>query len=143
VIATTTVQDLQAKSGYAVTAGGTLLPMSDLIRMASHAYHYLAVFDGDNGRPLYLGRSKRIASADQRLVLHGSERGCSHPGCDAPGYRCEVHHVDEWVNGGNTDIDRLTFACAAHHKLLDQGWKTRKLANGDTEWHRHRQHIYG
>ncbi|MDP4960639.1 MAG: HNH endonuclease [Mycobacterium sp.] len=134
VIATATVQELQAQTGYAVTAGSTLLPMSDLIRMASHAYHYLAVFDGDNGRPLYLGRSKRIATADQRIVLHGSERGCSHPGCDVPGYRCEVHHVDEWASGGHTDIDRLTFACAAHHKLLDQGWKTRKLANGDTEW---------
>jgi Domain of unknown function (DUF222) len=134
VIATATVQDLQAQTGHAITAGGTLLPMRDLIRMASHAYHYLALFDGITGRPLYLGRTKRIATADQRIVLHGKERGCTAPGCDAPGYRSEVHHVDEWVTGGLTNIDKLTFACKPHHKLLDQGWKTRKLANGDTEW---------
>jgi hypothetical protein len=38
VIATATVQDLHAQTGHAVTAGGTLLSIPDLIRMASHAY---------------------------------------------------------------------------------------------------------
>ena len=134
VIATTTLQDLQAQSGHAVTAGGTLLPMRDLIRMAAHANHYLAVFDRHTECPLYLGRSKRIASADQRIVLHAKDRGCTAPGCTAPGYLCEVHHVNEWAAGGATDIDTLTFACAGHHKLLDHGWTTTKLANGDTRW---------
>ena len=32
------------------------------------------------------------------------------------------------------DIDNLTFACGAHHKLLDNGWRTRKLFDGTTEW---------
>ena len=134
VIATATVQDLQAQTGHAVTAGGTLLPMSDLIRMASHAYLYLALFDGITGRPLYLGRTKRVATADQRLVLHAKDRGCTRPGCDAPGYRSEVHHVDHWADGGQTNADTLTFACPHCHKLLDHGWTTRKLPNGDTQW---------
>ena len=134
VIATATVQDLQAQTGHAVTAGGTLLPMSDLIRMASHAYLYLALFDGITGRPLYLGRTKRVATADQRLVLHAKDRGCTRPGCDAPGYRCEVHYVDEWATGGPTNVDTLTFTCPDNHKLLDHGWTTRKLPNGDTQW---------
>jgi Domain of unknown function (DUF222) len=45
VIVSTTLQERAAGAGQAVTGGGTLLPMRDLIRMASHAYHYLAVFD--------------------------------------------------------------------------------------------------
>ncbi len=134
VIASATLQDLQDKTSHAVTATGTLLPIPDLIRMASHAYHYLALFDGVNGQPLWLGRTKRIASPDQRIMLHSKERGCTRPGCDAPGYLTEVHHVDEWAEGGLTNIDALTLACRADHRLLDQGWKTRKLANGDTEW---------
>ncbi len=134
VIATATVQQLQDQIGHAVTAGGTLLPVSDLIRMAGHAYHYLSLFDGLDGRPLYLGRAKRIASPDQRIVLHGKDRGCTAPGCTAPGYLCEVHHVEDWAGGGATNVDTLTFACAPHHKLLDQGWTTRKLATGDTQW---------
>ncbi|MCB0939484.1 MAG: HNH endonuclease [Mycobacterium sp.] len=134
VIATVTLSDLQHATGHAVTAGGTLLPMRDLIRMAAHANHYLAVFDQHTDCPLYLGRAKRIASADQRIVLHAKDRGCTAPGCTAPGYLCEVHHVEEWAAGGRTDIDTLTFACAGHHKLLDHGWTTKKLANGDTQW---------
>jgi hypothetical protein len=134
VVASATVGELQAAAGVAVTAGGTLLPMADLIRMASHAIHYLTVFDDATGRPLWLGRARRCASADQRIVLHATDRGCTFPGCDKPGYQCEAHHVDEWAVEGRTDIDKLTFACGLHHKLLDKGWRTRKLANGDTEW---------
>ncbi|BBY21439.1 HNH endonuclease signature motif containing protein [Mycobacterium stomatepiae] len=134
VIVSTTLQELRTGAGRAVTGGGTLLPMRDLIRMASHAYHYLAVFDEHQSRPLYLGRSRRVATSDQRVVLYAKDRGCTHPGCDAPGYWCEVHHVDEWAAGGTTDVDNLTFACRPHHKLAGAGWRTRKLANGNTEW---------
>jgi hypothetical protein len=134
VVVSATLSQLQQAAGQAVTAAGTLLPIPDLIRMARHAIHYLTVFDDQTGRPLWLGRTKRCASADQRIVLHALDRGCTFPGCDKPGYLCEVHHVDEWVVGGRTDIDKLTFVCGVHHKLLSKGWRTRKLANGDTEW---------
>ncbi|MEZ0359559.1 HNH endonuclease signature motif containing protein [Mycobacterium sp. SA01] len=134
VMVSATLQDLQAATGHGVTATGTLLPIPDVIRMASHAYHYLALFDGVRGQALWLGRTKRVASADQRIMLHSKDRGCTRPGCDKPGYLTEVHHVDEWAQGGLTNIDKLTLACPADHRLLDHGWKTRKLADGDTEW---------
>ncbi|HEY2447450.1 MAG TPA: HNH endonuclease signature motif containing protein [Mycobacterium sp.] len=134
VIVSTTLQELSTAAGQAVTGGGTLLPMRDLIRMAGHAYHYLAVFDEHRSRPLYLGRSRRIASADQRVVLYAKDRGCTAPGCDVPGYRVEVHHVDDWAHGGPTDIDKLTLACKPDHKLADKGWRTVKLGNGETQW---------
>ncbi len=134
VIVSTTLRELTSGTGRAVTGGGTLLPMRDVIRMARHAYHYLAVFDEHSSRPLYLGRSRRIASPDQRVVLYAKDRGCTHPGCDVPGYWCEVHHVDEWAAGGLTNADRLTFTCTPHHKLAEKGWRTRKLSDGRTEW---------
>lgn len=133
LIASTTLRELIAGAGQAVTGGGTLLPMRDLIRMASHAWHYLAVFDEHSGRPLYLGRTRRIASPDQRIVLYAKDRGCTHPGCDVPGYWSEVHHIDEWATGGRTDADKLTFACPANHKLVEKGWRTRKLPDGRTD----------
>jgi hypothetical protein len=134
VIVSTTLQELTAGAGRAVTGGGTVLPMRDLIRMASHAYHYLAVFDEHSSRPLYLGRSRRIATPDQRIVLYAKDRGCTHPGCDVPGYWSEVHHIDEWAAGGLTDADKLTFTCPPNHKLAENGWRTRKLPDGRTEW---------
>ena len=63
------------------TGGGSRLPMRDLIRMAASAIHYLAVFDDHTERPLYLGRQKRVATADQRLICYARDRGCTRPNC--------------------------------------------------------------
>ena len=135
VIVSATLQQLQSAAGEAVTAGGTLLPIRDVMRMAGHSYHYLAIFDQHTERALYLGRSKRIASPDQRIVLHAKERGCTAPGCDIPGYWTEVHHTDEWADGGLTDIDKLTFGCTPDHRLIKPGgWRTRKQRDGRTQW---------
>lgn len=135
VVVSTTLQELSAAAGQAVTGGGTVLPMRDLIRMAGRAYHYLAVFDGHQNRPLYLGRARRIASADQRLVLYAKDRGCTAPGCDVPAYWTEVHHENAWARGGRTDVDQLTLACGPDHKMVDKGWRTIKLGNdGQTQW---------
>ncbi|WP_233211465.1 HNH endonuclease signature motif containing protein, partial [Mycobacterium sp. shizuoka-1] len=98
--------------------------------------HYLALFDGVDGRALWLGRTKRIASTDQRIILHAKHRGCTRPGCDAPGYHSAVHHAArDWKNGGRTDIDDLTLACPPDNQLVETGgWNTRILPNGQTEW---------
>jgi Domain of unknown function (DUF222)/HNH endonuclease len=132
IIVTTTLGELEAAAGRGLTGGGTLLPMSDVIRLASHAHHYLAIFD--NGKAIGLYHTKRLASPAQRIVLHAKDRGCSHPGCDMPGYFTEVHHVTPWAKTHTTDINDLTLACGGHHPLAEQGWTTRKRAAGDTEW---------
>ncbi|EUA06392.1 hypothetical protein I546_5579 [Mycobacterium kansasii 732] len=95
IIVSTTLKDLESASGKGLTGGGSLLPMSDVIRLARHANHYLAIFD--DGKALALYHSKRLASPGQRIVLYAKDRGCTAPGCDVPGYRCEVHHVREWA----------------------------------------------
>ncbi|WP_319437400.1 HNH endonuclease signature motif containing protein [Mycobacterium sp. RTGN5] len=136
VIVTATLQDIQNKTGYGITASGAVVPISDVIRVGAHAYHYLALFDGVTGRALWLGRTKRIASADQRIILHAKDRGCTRPGCDAPGYHSVVHHAaKDWKNGGNTDINDLTLACPPDNQLVETGgWDTRILAGGQTQW---------
>jgi hypothetical protein len=136
VIVSTTLQDLESGSGQAVTAGGTLLPMSDVIRMASHAHHYLAIFDKHTRCPLYLGRTRRTASPGQRIMLHAKDRGCTYPGCTVPGYHCQAHHATtDWAAGGLTNIDDLTLACGPHNRLVtEHGWTTRKRHDGTTEW---------
>jgi hypothetical protein len=132
IIVTTTLQELEAGAGKALTAGGTLLPMSDVIRLGSHAHHYLAIFD--KGKALALYHTRRLASPAQRIVLHAKDRGCSYPNCEVPGYFCEVHHCDPYAANPVTDINNLTFGCRPNHKLAEQGWTTRKNARGDTEW---------
>ncbi|OBH47535.1 hypothetical protein A5687_16805 [Mycobacterium mantenii] len=133
IVVTTTLQELEAAAGRGLTGDGTILPMSDVIRLARHAHHYLAIFD--KGKALALYHTKRLASPAQRIVLYARDRGCSAPGCTVPGYYCEVHHVTDWSTCHTSDVDELTFACGPHHRLLRPGgWTTRKNAGGDTEW---------
>lgn len=103
------------------TGGTGRLPMRDLIRMASHSIHYLAVFDDHSDRPLYLGRSKRTATVDQRIVCYARDGGCTRPDCLEPGYHCEVHHAVDWARGGETNADSLFFACASDHGEATSG----------------------
>src|ERR1700742_1471623 len=133
IIVSTTLAELEAVAGQGVTGGGTRLPISDVIRLARHARHYLAVFD--NSKPVALYHTKRLASAGQRIVLYAKDLGCSAPGCDVGGYYCEVHHVANYAQCHTTDIDNLTLTCGPHHRLLQpRGRTTRKRTNGDTEW---------
>jgi hypothetical protein len=136
IIVSTTLQDLESGAGQGITGGGSLLPMRDVIRLASHAHHYLVVYDKHTREPLYLGHTKRFASPGQRIVLHGLERGCTKPGCTAPGYWCQTHHVEGWAaENGRTDITKLTLACGPHNRLVEVGgWVTRKRKDGRTEW---------
>ncbi|WP_428341022.1 HNH endonuclease signature motif containing protein [Mycobacterium sp.] len=132
LIVTTTLQELEAGAGRGLTGGGTLLPMSDVIRLGSHAHHYLAIFD--HGKALALYHTKRLASPAQRIVLYAKDRGCTFPGCTIPAYLCEVHHCDPYRTNPVTDINQLTLTCHPNHDLTEQGWTTRKNSRGDTEW---------
>lgn len=117
------------------TGGDTALPMRDLIRMATDAIHYLAVFDDHCDRPLYLGRQKRLATADQRIICYARDGGCTRPNCTAPGYHSEVHHAEDWAAGGRTDADALYFACAPDHKRLTDGhWQTQVTDTARLAW---------
>jgi hypothetical protein len=132
IVAMTTVKELHAAAGKAHTGGGSLLPISDLIRLASHANHYLAIFDG--AKPLALYHTRRVASPAQRIMLYAKDRGCSKPGCPAPAYHSQAHHVQGWTTTHRTDINDLTLACGPDNRLVENGWTTRTNAHGDTEW---------
>jgi hypothetical protein len=97
--------------------------MADLIRMASHAHHYLTVFDTHTNEALYCGRSKRIAPKAHRIMLLSRDRGCTKPGCPVPGYGTQVHHTKGWAKGdGQTNIDEEVLACGGDNRLAEDGW---------------------
>jgi hypothetical protein len=135
IIITAALQDLEAAAGVGVTAGGTLVPIGEVIRLASQAHHWLVVFDKHTRQPLYCGRAKRFATPGQRIVLQALEGGCTKPGCTCPGYRAQVHHLTSWAAGGATNITNLTLACGPDNREVEeQGWITRKRQDNRTEW---------
>ena len=120
IIIRTTIQDLESRAGVGVTGGGTIMPIKDVIRMAAHANHYLAVFDKATGSALDLFRAKRVASPAQRIMLIGREGGCTKPCCTVGAYGSQVHHVvADWVDGGNTNVDELGLACGPDNRMVD------------------------
>jgi hypothetical protein len=146
VVVTTTLADLEQAARAVVdrdlpmpaparTGGTGRLPMRDVIRLASESIHYLAVFEDHSARPLYLGRAKRLATADHRIICHARDRGCTKPNCFVPGYDCEIHHARDWSAGGATDADNLYFGCPCDHAAATDGtYATTVTEDGRVAW---------
>lgn len=124
--------ELARKAGRARTAGGTWLPIADLIKAAGRTDAWLRIYTGAKEVALY--HRRRLANAGQRMVLHARDRGCTHPHCSTPGYHCEAHHITDYASTGHTDIEDLTFRCGPDHRLITpDGYTTRRAENGDIE----------
>lgn len=133
LVITVTERELAQRAGVALTATGTRVPVSDLVQMAADSVPYLAVFAGVSGRPLWLGRGRRLASKDQRLMVFARDRGCTGLGCSAPFARTQAHHVREWRDGGSTDVDNLAAACGRHNRSVGHrvgDWETAVVLDG-------------
>jgi Domain of unknown function (DUF222) len=137
IIIRTTLQDLESRAGIGTTGGGSMMPINDVIRLAGHANHYLAVFDKATGSALNLFRTRRTASPAQRIMLVARDGGCTKPCCTVGAYGSQVHHaVADWLDGGNTNVDEMALACGADHRLIDRegGWTTTVNARSEVEW---------
>lgn len=137
VVVSTTLGELQDAAGIARTSAGTTMPIRDLIRLAAHAHHYLIVYREHTAEPLYLGRTKRLASKSQRLVMISRDRGCTMPNCPVAGVDCEGMHAElDWVRGGRTDINGLGLGCGSDNQLaFETGWDTSIGKDGRVHWH--------
>jgi hypothetical protein len=138
IIVRTTLQDLESRAGVGVTGGGTVMPISDVIRLAAQANadHYLAVFDRATGSALDLFRARRTASVAQRIMLIARDGGCTKPVCTVPAYGTQVHHAArDWTHGGLTNVDELGLACGANNRMVGpDGWTTRINDMHEVEW---------
>ena len=112
---------------------GTPIPVQKIRELACDAEILPAVFRGAS-QPLDLGRSRRIASAAQRIALFARDRNCV--GCGASAAWCQAHHIIPWQPGGPTDLDNLVLLCSrCHHKVHDDGWRVQRTAPGRHSLH--------
>jgi hypothetical protein len=93
-------------------------------RIACDAHIIPVVLNGE-GVPLDVGRSRRLATDDQRRALRAIYRTCGIGDCDVPFDRCEIHHLREWTaDQGETNLDSLIPGCSRHHHLVHEGgWR--------------------
>jgi hypothetical protein len=133
VLAVTTVAELAAGAGVAVTGHGEQLSIARLLAMSGEA-QVLPVVCNQSGGIVAYGRGRRLASTGQRLALAARDRGCCFPGCNRPAAWTEVHHIRDWADGGGTDIDNLCLLCRFHHRYFARfGWEA-VMIDGTPHW---------
>jgi hypothetical protein len=122
---------------------GTPIPVGTARRHACEADIIPIVMGGD-GQPLDVGRARRLATRAQRVALRSMYRTCAAANCDRDFDQCHVHHLDDWVSGGPTDLGNLVPLCSFHHHRAHEGrWRlqldpsTRQLTITLPSGHRH------
>ncbi|WP_083584155.1 HNH endonuclease signature motif containing protein [Corynebacterium sp. NML130628] len=89
----------------------------DLVRLGMDGTtDFLLQVDGVTSVPLWMGRTTRLASVEQRIAMFAIQGVCSWLGCTTPMTECEAHHILAWIKGGHTDTENLTGLCREHHR---------------------------
>jgi hypothetical protein len=96
------------------------LAKATLQRLACDARISRIITDGPS-EILDVGRASRNGTTAQRRGLVNRDRGCTHPGCDRGPEWCQVHHDDDWIKRGQTNLDDLRLLCDRHHHLYHEG----------------------
>jgi Domain of unknown function (DUF222) len=91
---------------------------------------------GPDGQPLNLGRSQRLVTQPLRTAVVERDQTCVFAGCGAPHHWCDVHHLLEWIFGGETSLENSGLLCERHHTKVHHGFHIERDAGG--RWHTYR-----
>ena len=97
---------------------GATMTGAELVRRAFTEHGYVTLIHPVEG-PVNLYRTSRFASAKQRLMAAAENPVCPWPECRYPADECQVHHLNAWKNGGETNSRNLTIACPYHNGVND------------------------
>ena len=100
-------------------AGRSDAPLETVKRFACDG-SVVVVTEDERGTPLTISRKQRTVSTPLRRALWARDRHCTFPGCPRTRF-VEAHHVDHWVDGGETTVGNLVLLCSFHHRLLHEG----------------------
>ena len=77
-------------------------------------------YEDSNGHILDIGRKSRLIPTKLGRVIKQRDQGCRFPGCCQNKWT-DVHHIQHWIDGGETKLDNLVTLCRRHHTQLHQG----------------------
>ena len=123
----------RARAGTTMT--GKLLAPETIRRMACDAT-IIPVVLGTDSEVLDVGRAKRLFTPGMLHALWLRDKGCTIPGCWAPPFWADAHHIVHWADGGPTALTNAALLCGRHHTLAHQrGW-TATATTTEVTWHR-------
>ena len=110
------------------------IPNSELERILCNCALTVLATD-KHGQPLWLSRTRRTATAGQRLALIARDKSCVL--CDSHHRRCEAHHIIPFNASakGRTDIDNLALVCQQCHRQLHDEELTLEANIGESDRH--------
>ena len=119
---TATIETLKGLVG---AAGGEMefsLPISSaaMQRMACDCSVTRVLLNQDS-LVIDVGRAKRVIGGATSKALQIRDQHCRWPGCERPGRYCDGHHVQHWIDGGQTNLDNLVLLCKRHHRMVHEG----------------------
>jgi hypothetical protein len=85
---------------------------------------------GPDGMPLDYGRSVRLVPPHVRRAAEVRDGGCVFAGCGAPTFWCDVHHLLQWINGGETNLENSALLCERHHTQVHHGFRVERQPDG-------------
>jgi hypothetical protein len=124
--------DIAPNPGAATTGFGDVLSAARARWLACDATIIRILLDPD-GLPLNVGREKRVVPPHLRRVVEQRDRHCVFAGCGAPTHWCDVHHLVEWIFGGETSLDNSALLCERHHTKVHHGFRVERDSGG--RWH--------
>ncbi len=107
--------------GHAYMPTAPKVPSKALTNLVANGLARLNVADSA-GLILNVGRAQRLATDAQvnaLMTMWGHQ--CAMPGCTHTRFM-EIHHMEEWADGGETNLDNLIPLCSACHSLVTDGW---------------------
>ncbi|MCM3658676.1 HNH endonuclease [Agromyces mediolanus] len=134
VVARVDAEALVSGEGYA-TIDGVDQPISiATARALALSAGISPLLLGDRRARLDLGRTARLFSTEQKLVLIDRDGGCAWPGCLRPPGYAEAHHIAWWQRDeGRTDAGNGIMLCSHHHHRVHRdGWRIR--LRDDRSW---------
>jgi hypothetical protein len=121
--------DPDLNMGAAATGFGDLLSSAKARWLACDAQITRLVLSAE-GLPMNLGRTQRVVPPHLRRAVEHRDRHCVFAGCIAPHYWCDVHHVLEWIFGGETSLENSALLCERHHTKVHHGFRVERDPGG-------------
>ncbi|GAB3695397.1 HNH endonuclease signature motif containing protein [Corynebacterium nasicanis] len=97
---------------------GTTITGAELVAHEMATHGFVGIYDPVEG-PVDLYRDQRSATFKQRMLLAAETILCPVPGCTTAADFCQVHHLEAWKEGGETNIKNMSMACKVHNARND------------------------
>jgi uncharacterized protein YciI len=115
----------EGRIGRSELENGPPVPLETLRRLGCDC-SIVSMVERD-GEILSVGRKTRSIPTPIKRALVARDRHCRFPSCTSKVW-VDGHHIQHWVNGGETKLGNLCLLCRAHHRAVHEyGYNVRSI----------------